>query len=307
MKSSNILYILFIVIVIIVILFYYKRQKSDLKPNNSLSTNITIKPTINPTINPTIKPTIKPTQTPTPRPTRKLIEISTTPTPTIPQATTTTLEPTPTPQQTYVYTSAPSSLSIVDAFSGSWNSNSFGRATFISQGDNTFNISYSYPVYSDVWKTIKVDPLTLNCTLPLLSYGKDLGKAVILNGKATKIGDTQTSIRFTRNFDDIINTPIPTTITPVATSYSNPFEGIWNSYRYGGQENGPVTIKYLVNDLFSILGVNIRNDYLKTIKIDPITLDSSLPDLGSYGYIGKAVIINGRAEKIIGSGISLVR
>ena len=179
----------------------------------------------------------------------------------------------------------------------------YGRVIITQVELNTFNISGLNLSESSSMRYLEYNPDTKIFRLGNNRDVKaDIGTATFdNNGKAIRIGRA-----FSRS---IVNNPITPTPIP-SQSTINPFIGVWNSYRYSGIEEGPVSITYRENGIYDISPIpngRYMNDYLKELSIDPKNLRCTLPQLGYYGYIGIATIINGVGKSISGNGISISR
>ena len=180
-----------------------------------------------------------------------------------------------------------------DPFEGTWISynyagNELGPVIISSTGGNSYYI-YGNNVDSETLRVLTIDPDTLSASLPQqLNY--NFGTAKIVNGKAISIGNKVVSFKRSNETPNI-------TVSPTST---NPFEGTWRSFNYGGNEFGPVIISSTGRTSFYIYGENIPNDNLRVLTVDPTNLSCSLPEQYSNNF-GTALIVEGKAILIYGN------
>jgi hypothetical protein len=173
-----------------------------------------------------------------------------------------------------------------DPFEGVWMSykvsgNEYGPVTILSTGGNSYYI-YGENISSDSLRVLTVDPITLSCSLPEdLIY--NFGTPFIYEGKAIKIDGNGITFKRSNVIPNI-------TASPTST---NPFEGTWSSYKYGGNEYGPVNILSTGGNSFYIYGGNLPSDNFRVLTVDPTTLLCSLPQQNINNF-GTAIIVEGK-------------
>ena len=187
-----------------------------------------------------------------------------------------------------------------DRFEGTWFSfnlrrKEYGPVTILSLGNNSYYIS-GRDVPLDT-RLLTINPDSLSCSLPQKMINS-FGIASIINGKAISIDGNQ-DITFKRF------APVPTQIPTVSPTSTDPFEGIWASYKYSGNEYGPVTIISTESNSYYIYGGNVPDTDRRVLTVDPNTLLCSLKYNSNFG---KAFIYGGTALKIFGNkGITFNR
>jgi hypothetical protein len=202
------------------------------------------------------------------------------------------------PVPTEMPTASPTST---DLFEGIWISynyrgNEYGPVSIISQGNNSYYI-YGGNVPDNDRRVLTVDPITLSCSLPREYNSNNFGTAIIYGGKAIKMYGNK-GISFTRS-NDIPNI----TVSPTST---DPFEGLWTSYSYVGNQYGPVTILLIGENSYYIYGKNVVDDNFRLLTVDRDTLSCSLP-LQHMNSFGVAKIVNNKAISIKGDYVTFTR
>jgi hypothetical protein len=219
----------------------------------------------------------------------------------------------------------PEPVTTTDPFEGNWVSfkwhgMDFGKVFILPTGPNEYYIyggNMEMLTYGN--KTITFDPNTLSC---------NIGKVNIINGKAMSIdGPYATLIRTDKTSipttpipttpipttpiptTPIPTTPIPTTPIPTASlTTTDAVEGIWDSYKLGENEFGPVSIVSTGPNEYYIYGGSTElNKEFRVLTFNRTTSLFSLPNKYNGNNFGQPYSLNNKLYLIKGNDITLAR